>query len=71
LRKRASGMTERKMMFKIVVELSRAPSAPLRTINLLDHALQQAADSGAIVDYRLQLCSVEPVLVAFDGEAED
>jgi len=64
-------MTERKLMFKIVVKLSTAPSAPLRVINMLDHALQQAADSGAIVDYRIQLCSVEPVLVFFDGEAED
>ena len=63
-------MTERKLMFKIVVKLSAAPSAPLRIINILDHALQQAADSGAIVDYRIQLCSVEPVLVAFDGENE-
>ena len=61
-------MTERKLMFKIVVKLSTAPSAPLRVINQLDHALQQAVDSAAIVDYRIQLCSVEPVLVSFDEE---
>jgi len=58
-------------MFKIVVKLSTAPSAPLRIINTLDHALQQAADSGAITDYRIQLCSMEPVLVFFDGELKD
>ena len=56
------------MMFKIVVELSKAPSAPLRIINQLDHALQQAADSGAITDYRLQLCAIEPVIIRFDDE---
>jgi len=61
---------ERKLMFKIVVKLSAAPSAPLRVINQLDHALLQAINSGAITDYRIQLCAIEPVIVAFDGENE-
>ena len=64
-------MTERKLMFKITVKLSRAPNAPLKLINLLDNALMRALDNAAIVDYRLQLCNIEPVLVAFDEEVED
>jgi len=64
-------MTERKLMFKIVVKLSKAPSAPLRIINILNHALQQPVISDVITDYRIQLCAIEPVLVAFDGEVED